>query len=186
MALASCEKKATEPDKAPEAAKPAPGETPDEAEPPVHTSPGPEVKKQHVAPREAPPAKAPREAEPQRVANEHGVLTVSDIIVKGGESAAASIELVPSGDWKLNTEYPVRITLSGTTLATPALSQLTSKDPKHGVQLTSGGLRADVAYRGDALGQDTATVQVKFGVCSQSACLTPKLEARFQVQIVAQ
>jgi hypothetical protein len=111
-------------------------------------------------------------------------LTTSDISIVVGKEGAASIELYPTGEWKMNTEYPARITLSGMTVAVTPKMTLKSNDPKpNGFQITDGGMRLDIPFTGDAPGSDNVSARVRVGICNPTTCEGLDIEADWRVSV---
>jgi len=182
VALAGCKAKTPAPaaKEAPAAEKPAPAP---EKEPPLHTS-NPAV--EHAKPRAEPPPTAQRAATAETVDGAHSQLIVSDVAVASGASATAIIEVRPKDDWKINTEYPIKVTLSGAVSSVPPRLVFKKTDPEpNPIQQTNGGIRVDIPLSGDAPGEDQLTATVKFGVCSKDACLLEKEQATWRVEVTA-
>ena len=158
---------------------------PDKPDRPLHANPGPAIRAAHQKGPGAPPPRATRAEPAQVVTSEHAAVTVSDIAVPGGGTATAAIELQPVGRWMLNTEYPVRLTLSGASAATPEHPVMNSHEPTHGVRVTSGGMRADVLFSGDAPGEDQVTVAIRYGLCNPTTCVARRATATFRVTVAA-
>lgn len=140
----------------------------------------------HAKPRVNAPPAAVRLGTPETLDKEHAVITVSDIAVPVGGTAVASVEVAPKGAWKINEEYPVRVTFSGTVSATPPDTSLSSRKPGGATfMVTSGGIRLDVPMTGASPGNDTVTAELKFGVCSATTCFprTETVEWRSDVAI---
>ncbi len=154
------------------AAKPAatPGPTGSSSKlPAFHTSP---VAPQHEAAREPPPPKAKRANPARTLKGDDHQITVSDVSVKIGGDAVASIEIVPLGEkWKFNGEFPVRVALSGFKFAaTPELLLRSTTPAPNGFSTTNGGVRLDIPLTGSTVGTDAVTADVRFGICSDVAC----------------
>jgi hypothetical protein len=139
---------------------------------------------EHAAPRGAPPPRAKR-AGKAKVRNEGKVtLTTSDLSIAVGKEGAASIEVVPTGEWKINTEYPARVTLSGMTVAVTPKMTLKSSDKKvSGFQITDGGMRLDIPFTGDAPGSDTVSARLRVGICNPTTCEGLDLELDWRVTV---
>ena len=175
--LASC-READKPKPAPEN-KPAISVAVED--PPLHvTNPG----VAHAKPRASAPPAAVRQAAPENLDKEHAVITVSDISIPVGGTAVASVEVAPKGEWKINEEYPIRVSFSGAVAATPPETSVSTRKPGGATfQVTSGGIRVDIPMAGASPGHDTVTTELKFGVCSASTCLarTETVEWRAEV-----
>lgn len=85
------------------------------------------------------------------------------------------IEVRPLEGWKFNEEFAVGVAISGMTLASPPASELTNRSPAGATFVaTTGGLRIDVPFLGEAPGEDRVRVELRYGVCSHAACRLQK------------
>ncbi len=130
----------------------------------------------HPGPGEAPPPAATRANPAEELDQSEAVILISDIDVAPGQTETASIEVRPKGKWKINKDFPVRVTLSGVASASPPALEL-----EDGFQITAGGLRVDIPFIGDAPGEDRVTAKVRYGVCSESTCLIHKADVEWRV-----
>jgi hypothetical protein len=136
----------------------------------------------HGAPVQAAPPAAKRTQPAETVTTEHATIIVSDVELGVGETGQAAIEVQPAGDWKFNTDYPVRVSLAGISVAETERSEFNSKKP-HGMLVTGGGMRLDIPFTGQVSGEDQVTATIKFGVCSASSCLARKAVVLFRVAV---
>ena len=101
-----------------------------------------------------------------------------------GATGSASIELQPSSEWKLNTEYPAQIALSGLSFATTPRLELRSDEVKpEQYRATSGGLRLDLPLEGKSAGVDDVKATLRFGVCSAYTCELRKAVFSWRVTV---
>ncbi|MFT7622320.1 MAG: hypothetical protein ACI9WU_001493 [Myxococcota bacterium] len=178
LVLAACAKPA-EKDAAPKApAKPAPEV---EADPPAHPN-GPGL--DHARAIAPPPPTATRGTPAIEIDKEQATIVVSDLVLAPGVAGVVPIEVRPRSPWKINTEYPSRVTLEGLVSAVPPRMTFLSGDTEPPVfQVTSGGLRIDLPFTGDAPGDDRVRARVRYGVCSADACQIHKHEVAFTVTV---
>lgn len=136
-----------------------------------------------ATPTAEPPPDAPRRNAVETVSADHAVIRVSDIDLALGASDVASVELRPTGDWKLNTEYPIRVSIDGLTVAETARREFLSGKLEHGMRVTAGGFRLDVPMTGQAAGEERVTATIKYGVCTDATCITREARAGWRVAV---
>ena len=119
----------------------------------------------HAQPRQPPPPSPSRAAPPQRAVHDNLEVIVSSIDVKAGQHAVTTIEIRPQGKWQINIDYPMSVALSGMQYAvTPAMKL--HRDNSKAFRATSGGIRIDIPFTGDAPGVDEVSAIIKLGVCT--------------------
>lgn len=152
-----------------------------EDDPPFHSNPvGPE----HAKKKDPPPASPKRQGEANKTTVDDLEIIVSNLSLPAGEEQTATIELRPTGQWTLNVEYPMRVTLGGLAFAvTPKLKLRTSDPAPNGFQRTSGGARIDIPISGDAPGEDKVTADIRVGVCTPEICEARKVQTSFLVTV---
>ncbi len=140
----------------------------------------------HLTKRDPPPPSPKREGKVKTLRDGGVELALSDITVKAGKSGQATIEIKPTDKWKINTDYPTRVSLSGMTYAvTPDLSFSSAKAKhKEMFRATSGGIRIDIPFTGDAPGSDEVHAKVRLGIC-QTTCEIREFDATMTVHVVA-
>ena len=150
-----------------------------EKDPPFHVS-----KPDHESPRDPAPPAPKRAVDADVVTGKKTVTKVSDITIMGAKTGTVSIEVQPRGLWKYNTDFPTRVTLEGTTVASPPAAVLKSSAPDAtGFQTTSGGLRVDIPFTGDAPGTDEVVAKVRLGLCSKTTCIVHTDSVAFRVTV---
>ena len=140
----------------------------------------------HANDREPPPS-APARTSPARKSTEDSLsVTVSDITMVAGKGATATIELQPTGPWKINTEFPARITVRELAFSVTSALKFNSTNPKHESMFkqTSGGIRIDIPFTGDAPGVDEVKAEVRLGIC-QETCATRTINTSWKVNVTA-
>ncbi len=166
-----------------DASAPAPGASDSKDDLPFHKAPPGD---DHATERQPPPPSPNRTGDVRETGDDKVRLIASDLVVPGGGTTTATIEVQPKGDWKLNVEYPVRVALQPPTLASPPWLKLDSRaGGTHGVALTTGGLRLDIPFTGDALGSETIEATLRYGVCSKTSCLARRDTVSFDVLVAA-
>lgn len=157
----------------------APSPAPQE-DPPAHSG---KVPADHGKKVQPPPPSPERAAAAETLELESATLVVSDVEIPLGGAGTAHIELVPKSPWTLNLDYPTRVTLSGFLAAVPVRLEFTAGEPDSGLQLTTGGLRHDIALQADQPGEDRVTARIRYGTCTAEACRLHTHEASFRVSV---
>lgn len=95
-------------------------------------------------------------------------LTVKDPTpVKAGNPAAATVQVVPKGPYKINLEFPLKLKVSGPASATPRELQLTGKQA---AKLTKAELVLRPSFKVGAAGSHPFKGTLRFSVCTDAQC----------------
>jgi hypothetical protein len=88
---------------------------------------------------------------------------------KVGANVAATIRVVPKGEYKINLEYPHRLTVDGPKGATPSKAFL---DSKKATKLTKSELVFKPAFQLTSAGKHSFNGVLSFSVCTERQCET--------------
>ena len=143
--------------------------------------PGQPLDPDPVAP---PPPKARRSAAPETITTDTSVLVVSDLTIAPGQTESASVEIAPLKPWKINTDYPVQVSIGGMTGAASPCMKCSDREPEGAeIKVTSGGARIDIPFTGDAPGTDVVTAKIRYAVCQKSTCVPHQEEVSWRVTV---
>ncbi|MCC6746489.1 MAG: hypothetical protein IT371_02460 [Deltaproteobacteria bacterium] len=84
-----------------------------------------------------------------------------------GQAAVATVRLLPKGGYKVNLEYPIKLTVTGPAAATPARLELVGKDAAR-FDKTEAQFKPSVKL--GAAGAHAFKATFKFSVCTDKQC----------------
>jgi hypothetical protein len=99
-------------------------------------------------------------------------LSVKAPSAKVSAKSVASIIVEPTSGYKMNLEYPTKVTINAPDGVTLEKAKLTAKDAK---KLDKASAEFDIAYTATQPGKKTFTGEIKFAVCTENNC-DPKVE----------
>lgn len=85
---------------------------------------------------------------------------------KAGQPATSVVEVLPGAGYKINLEFPVRMTLSPLKGAKAAKRELSKAD----AEISEKALRFNVVFTADAAGTLSLDGAADFSVCNPSTC----------------
>ena len=85
----------------------------------------------------------------------------------GGAELAARVRVVPRGGYKVNLEYPTKLSLKGSAGAAPAAPVITAKQA---ARMTKSELLMTPAVKASQAGTHAVTAELKFSVCTDQVC----------------
>lgn len=94
-------------------------------------------------------------------------VSVSGVSAKVSESATATVRVEPSGGYKINEEFPARLSLTAPEGVTLDKAKLTKGDA---AQLDKSALVFKVKLTATEAGKKTVTGELRFAVCKESEC----------------
>lgn len=100
-------------------------------------------------------------------------LSVSAAPAKVSAKGSAKISVEPTDGFKMNLEYPTKVTLKAPDGVSLEKAKLTAKDA---AKLDKTGAVFDIAFTASEPGKKTVTGEVRFAVCTDDECV-PKREA---------
>jgi hypothetical protein len=100
-------------------------------------------------------------------------VNVSAAPAKVSAKGSATISVEPTDGFKMNLEYPTKVTLKAPDGVTLEKSKLSAKDAS---KLDKTGAVFNVAFTASEPGKKTVTGELRFAVCTDNECL-PKTEA---------
>lgn len=86
---------------------------------------------------------------------------------KVGQSVTASVSLKPLGEYKINMEYPLRLTVNGPEAATPRRVVLRAKQAK---KMTKAGVLLLPQTKLAKAGEHAFEAEFRFSVCTEKHC----------------
>ncbi|MBW2731046.1 MAG: hypothetical protein JRH20_01565 [Deltaproteobacteria bacterium] len=100
---------------------------------------------------------------------------------KVGQSFAASVALKPLGEYKINMEYPLRLTVKGPKTVTPREVVMRAKDAK---KMTKAEVLLVPKAKITVAGEHAFEAEFRFSVCTEKHCelKTEKLTWKVKVQ----
>ncbi|HZF50390.1 MAG TPA: hypothetical protein VE093_17150 [Polyangiaceae bacterium] len=101
------------------------------------------------------------------IASSNYKLSVSAASAKVSAKSSATITVVPTDGFKMNLEYPTKVTLNAPAGVSLEKAKLTAKDAK---QLDAKAAIFDVAFTASEPGKKTITGEIKFAVCTENSC----------------
>ena len=109
----------------------------------------------------------------------HTVSTTPPGVVKAGQEAVALVQVVPKNGYKINKEYPTRLTVSGPAASSPAKLELRAKQA---ARLTEAELSFRPASKLTAAGRHPFTGTIKFSVCTDEICTFHEESVKWEAQ----
>lgn len=100
---------------------------------------------------------------------------------KVGQPLAASVALKPLGEYKVNMEYPLRLTVNGPEAATPRKVVMRAKDAK---KMTTAQVVLTPQTKVAKAGEHAFEAEFRFSVCTEKHCelKTEKLAWKVKVE----
>jgi hypothetical protein len=86
---------------------------------------------------------------------------------KVGAALAATIQVTPKGEYKMNLEFPTKLKVSGPAAASPQQLELTAKQA---TKLTKAELLLKPTFKVSAAGSHTFKGTLRFSVCTEKQC----------------
>jgi hypothetical protein len=86
---------------------------------------------------------------------------------RAGEAMTATVKVVPGGGYKMNLEFPTKLTVNGPPEADPKTRTLTAKDA---AKLTHAELLLRPAFTVPKAGSYKFEGQLNFSVCTEQLC----------------
>jgi hypothetical protein len=99
---------------------------------------------------------------------------------KAGERAVAKISVQPKGDFHVNTEYPIKLTLNPPDGVKLEKTKQTKDDAK---RFEKAGLDFEVAFTSDGSGTKAFSGELKFAVCTDTECKPTVEKVAFDVDV---
>jgi hypothetical protein len=85
---------------------------------------------------------------------------------KVGQELSAEVKVVPTGEYKINLEYPHKLKVSGPAAAAPREAALAAKDAK----ISKAALRFKPTFKLSSAGDHAFTGKLRFSVCTEKQC----------------
>jgi hypothetical protein len=101
-----------------------------------------------------------------KAAGEPYDVTVTPAEGKVEEPVAATVKVVPKGEYKVNLEYPHKLKVAGPEAATPREITLTKKQAK----LSKAELRFQPSFKLSSAGSHSFKGTLRFSVCTEKQC----------------
>jgi hypothetical protein len=93
----------------------------------------------------------------------------------------AQVKVSPVGPYKMNTEYPLKLTLTAPAGVTLEKAVLTAKDASKFDDTTAS---FDVAFTATSRGKKAFTGQYKFAVCTETDCFPQSKTVTFDIDVI--
>ena len=106
-------------------------------------------------------------------------LNITPLKVAVGEKGTSTLTITPAKGFKVNKDYPTKITLEKGTKVD--LAQLVYK--KADTKIADGALTVALGATGKAAGQEAIKVKAKFSVCNDTTCLLETASVTIQVAV---
>lgn len=94
-------------------------------------------------------------------------VSVGSVSAKVSESATATVRVEPQGGYKINEEFPAKLTLTAPAGVTLEKAKLTKGDA---AQLDKSALVFNVKLTATEAGKKTVTGELRFAVCKETEC----------------
>ena len=111
--------------------------------------------------------KAPKLKGPGKVTSSFALELTPPKGAKAGEAFSTAVTLKPRGEYKVNMQYPFRLTVEGPAEADPKTSVLRKKDAK---SFTEKGIEVHHKAKMPKAGEHRFSCEVKFSVCTKKHC----------------
>jgi hypothetical protein len=99
---------------------------------------------------------------------------------KANERAVATVSLSPKGGFHVNTEYPVKLTVTAPDGVKVEKEKQTKDDAK---RFEKAGLDFEVAFVAGASGRKSFTGELRFAVCTDTECKPSTEKVAFDVDV---
>jgi methionine-rich copper-binding protein CopC len=109
-------------------------------------------------------------------------LSVKAPAAKMAEKSVAKIKVVPTNGYKMNVEYPTKVTLTAPEGVTLAKAKLTKAD-SDSVKVDKASAEFSVEFTAASAGKKTFTGEAKFAVCTETECLNQVAPVSFSVDV---
>lgn len=107
-------------------------------------------------------------------------LSVKAPAAKASEKSVAKIKVVPTNGYKMNLEYPTKVTINAPEGVTLEKAKQSKSDA---VKLDKGSAEFDVAFTAASAGKKTFTGEMKFAVCTDATCDNKVEQLSFTVDV---
>jgi len=101
---------------------------------------------------------------------------------KVGEAATTELVVTPGAGWKINVDYPSKLTLSkvpdGAKVASATIT-------KAGMQIDKTRLTVPVSFTSEAPGGKSFEGELRFSVCNEISCQMPREKVAWTTQVEA-
>lgn len=105
-------------------------------------------------------------------------VSASAVTTKVSESATASVRVEPQNGYKINEEFPAKLTLTAPQGVTLEKVKLTKGDA---AQLDKSALVFNVKLTATEAGKKTVTGELRFAVCKETECVPTTQAVSIQV-----
>ncbi len=107
-------------------------------------------------------------------------VTVGGLNTTVGKHGTFSLKIVPTSGYKVNAEYPTKVTFTNV----PTKVELDKKVyKKTDAKIAKGTLTLAMGAKGKASGEETITAQAKFSICNATTCLLEKATVSIKVAV---
>lgn len=98
--------------------------------------------------------------------------------IEKGKKVIAKIKVAPKGEWHMNMEYPVSLTV------TPGKNVKVFKSKQAIVLDEHNGIEFDMGFTALGVGPGTIEAKLKFAICIESACssVTEEFKIEFEAK----
>jgi hypothetical protein len=107
-------------------------------------------------------------------------LSIKSPSSKANERAVVKLSLAPKGAFHVNTEYPVKLTITPPDGVKLEKQKQTKDDAK---RFEKAGLDFEVAFVADGSGKKSFTGELKFAVCTDTECKPSTEKVAFDVDV---
>jgi hypothetical protein len=114
------------------------------------------------------------------VAGDQYELSIKSPSAKANERAVAKVSLAPKGAFHVNTEYPVKLTLSAPDGVKLEKETLRGADA---ARFEKTGLDFEVAFVAGGSGKKSFSGELKFAVCTDTECKPATEKVSFDVDV---
>jgi hypothetical protein len=116
------------------------------------------------------------------IAGSNYKVNVSAPAAKVSTRSVAKITVEPTAGYKMNLEYPTKVTLTAPEGVTLEKAKITLKDAD-AAKIDKASAQFDVAYTADKPGKKTITGEVKFAVCTENDCIPQSERLSFDIDV---
>jgi len=107
-------------------------------------------------------------------------LNIKSPSAKANERAVVKVSIAPKGAYHVNTEYPVKLTLTAPDGVKLDKEKQTKGDAK---RFEKAGLDFEVGFTASGAGKKSFTGELKFAVCTDTDCKPSSEKVAFDVDV---
>lgn len=98
---------------------------------------------------------------------------------KASTRTTATVKVTPSSGYKMNLEYPTKLSVTAPDGVTLEKAKLTKADGR----IDTKAVEFDVAFTSESRGKKSFTGELKFAVCTENDCVPQSTPIAFEVEV---